>query len=199
MIKISSVILSCRTKLGDTDIKKQRYSDMEIIDAINDTVSVMSEDLLCFSKTWVIDCKECVARYELPHDFLKPIHLHLNNKLITNIKSIESEKKGSGASFDLQTVHFFGTNIKDNDRIEIYYNYIETISNKEESIHLPLNAKEIIVSYALHLLYQNPIRKDGTGRSTHYYNLYEKKIIALRNRVKMNSQSVNITTKFKKV
>ena len=202
MIVVSSLLLSIRSKLGDTDITSQRYSDAEIIDSINDALAVLSEELLCFSRTWSISCKDCVTRYALPADFLKPISLKFNSKEILNIVSVESQAQNNctfTASYDLQTVHLYLPEIKEKDKIELYYNYSETVSTKDESIPLPNNAKEIIVNYVLHLLYQNPIKKDGLQRSSYFYNLYEKKLITFRSRVKMNAQSKNIKTTFTRV
>jgi hypothetical protein len=203
MITVAEIVLSARTKLGDTDIEKYRYSDVEIIDAINDALAVMSEDLLCFSRTWVVECKKCVNRYLLPADFLRPISLLFNKKLITNIESMESRINNkttrSGVAYDNQTIHLFLGEIKASDEIEFYYNYFETVSNIEEAINLPNNAKEIIVYYVLHLLYQNPIKKDGLKRSEYYLAMYERKKIPFRSRLRKNTQSKHIRSGFKKV
>ena len=205
MVKVTDLILGIRARLGDTDITRQTYSDMEIIDAINSSLSHISEDLLCFSKTWTIPTIAGVNRYVLPMDFLRFISIRFNTTLIKNIISIEQQAKQEyptttlTASFDNQTLFIYGTEIKANDEIELYYNYFETISNKDEILIIPNNTKEVLVYYALSVLYENPVKKNGLSYSNRYRKLYDTEIIKLSSRLSKNRQSKNITTSYIKV
>jgi len=207
MVKIADVILGLRSRLGDTDVSNRRYSDPEMIDAVNSALAHLSEELLCFRRTWRVPCADGVGRYELPEDFLRPISVNYNDALITDVESMEHRMNRNGlndpgVSYDLQTLHVFpSANVKEGDVIEFYYNYFETVNDGRDTVALPNNAKEAVICYALHLLYQNPILKlsDRVKLSTHYLQLYEVAVGPLKSRVRMNAQSKNMRSNFVKV
>jgi len=198
MIKVADIILASRSRLGDIDYKNLRFSDAEIIDAINSALAHLSEELLCFAKIWVIPCKDGVNRYELPDDYLRLISVNFNGEIITKERIISLEKRKNsnfflhskvGVGLDMQTIHIFNTKIKSSDEIEIYYNYYETIDNKDDDIKFPLIGKEAIVYFVLSLLYQSPVRVNGLDRANYYRSLYEIELKKLRSRVNKDRQS----------
>lgn len=206
MVKIGDVILGLKSRLGDTDSASPRYSDPEIIDAVNSALSHLSEELLCFRRTWFVPCADGVGRYELPGDFLRLISVKYKDEIITDIESMEhrmTRRDGTadfGVSLDMQTVHIFpAENIEKEDVIELYYHYFETVSDTRDTVSLPNSAKEAIVFYVLYLLYQNPIKKDGLKISAQYFQNYQMSLRALRSRVRMNAQSKNMQTAYRKV
>ena len=206
MVKIGDVVLGIRSRLGDTDVAKQHYSDPEIIDAVNSALSHLSEELLCFRRTWLVPCLDGVGRYELPGDFLRLISVNYKGTLITEVESMEhrmNREDGAGTpgvSLDLQTIHLFPSeNIKTGDVIELYYQYYETVNDDRDDIALPNVAKEAIVFFALSLLYQNPVKKAGIEKSNYYRRMYEVELQNLRSRVRMNAQSKKIRTPYIKV
>ena len=204
MVTVSSILLSIRSKTGDTNPDKYRFSTMEIIDSINDALNIMSEELLWATRTWEIPCTEGVGRYVLPVDFLRPISASYNGKVISNIESMEHRNKNEsfsgGMAYDAQTLHVFPSDsVKEGDTIEIYYNNYETINDETDTLDVANGYKTAIVYYALHLLYQNPISKEHMKKSSEYLSLYYARISGLKGRTRSNVQSKNIRSSYRKI
>ena len=186
--------------------EKQRYSDAEIIDAVNSSLAHMSEELLCFRRTWLIPYKNNVNRYELPSDFLKLISVRYNDALVCDIESMEHREQdnyvtsGMSAALDGQTIHLFNMPQTDKtDVIKLYYNYYETVSDSRETLALPNTAKEPIVYYALGLIYENNVSSKGIEKSNRYKQLYMVEMPKLASRMRHNVQSKNIRSRHVKV
>lgn len=206
MVKIADVVLGIRSRLGDTDVHNQDYSDAEIIDAVNSALAHLSEDLLCFSRTWLIPTKEGIGRYELPSDFLRLISVKFKGATITKVESMEARSNrkyhctAPSVSLDMQTIHLFPSEgIKEGERVELYYHYFETINDESDSVSLPNNAKESMVYYALALLMENPVQSDGVQQANRYRQLYEVEKQKLASRVRKNAQSKHIRTSYQRV
>jgi len=206
MVKVGDVVLAIRSKLGDMSSEKRRYSDAEIIDAINSSLAHMSEALLCFRRTWLIPYQNNVNRYELPGDFLKLISVRYNDALVCDIESMEHREQdsymtsGMSAALDGQTIHLFNMPQTDKtDVIKLYYNYYETVSDSRETLALPNTAKEPIIYYALGLMYENNISSKGIEKSNRYKQLYAIEMPKLASRMHHNVQSKNIRSRHVKV
>ncbi len=206
MVKVGDVVLAIRSKLGDMSSEKQRYSDPEIIDAVNSSLAHMSEELLCFRRTWLIPYKNNMNRYELPSDFLRLISVRYNEALICDIESMEHREQdsyatsGMSAALDGQTIHLFNIPETENvDIIKLYYNHYETVSDDRETLPLPNSAKEAIVYYALGLMYENNVSSKGIEKSNRYKQLYAIEMPKLASRMRHNVQSKNIRSRHVKV
>ena len=206
-VKVSDVLLGVRSRLGDEDVTKLRYQTPEILDGVNSALSHLSEELLCFARTWLIPCIDGVGRYELPSDFLRPISANYNDALITEIESMESRMNaqhtvscGQVLAYDMQTLHVFpAEGVKDKDKIALYYHYCETVSDEREVVGLPNVAKEALVYFVLHLMYQKPVSSKSLEKSNYYLELYERELVKLRSRVRKNQQSKHIRTAYQRV
>ena len=203
MIKVGSLFLGIQSRLGDVDPKKRHYNDTEIIEAINSALAHVSEELLCFSRTWLIPCIDGVNRYKLPSDVLRPISANYNKKHIENVVSMEALAKPSSCAcgvtvaYDLQTLHLFNVPlVKKSDVIELYYNYTESINDKTDTIDLPSTAKESLIYYALGLLFENNVSSRGIEKSNRFKQLYELELAKVRSRVRKNQQSKHIISYF---
>ena len=204
-VRVSALLLGIRSRLGDTDPAQYRYSDPEIIDAVNDALAHLSEELLCFSKTWILPTREGVGVYPLPEDHLETVSVRYNGEVIHKrdmLSMAYRETKGidTGVSVDLQTVRLYPeSQVKDGQRISMYYHYTETINDKSDTIALPGTAKLPIIYFALGILYENPIKKDGASHSNRAQTLFEKYLIPLRSRLRKNAQSGQIRSRHTKV
>ena len=209
-VKVADVILAIRSRLGDEDSTSYRYVEPEIIDAVNSALAHLSEELLCFSRTWIIPCLDKVNRYELPSDFLRPISVNYNGVLAKDILSMEVFMSNDRFSldtipnktvaYDMQTLHLLSfSNIKKGDLLELYYHCYENIDNSNDTVGLPALAKEALVYFALHLLFQKPVASKGLEKSNYYFGLYERELFKLRSRVRKNQQSKNIRSSFTRV
>lgn len=203
MIKASNLILSIRQKLNDKDTNRYKFTSPEVVDAINLALIDISEDLLFFNRIWKIKCNKEKVRYSLPSDFLRLISVRLNDRKIENIKSLEAYESIDGnytkpvAIIDNISIRVY--DLKDDDELEIEYNYIEHIDDENSQFEASLLLYEPIVLYATAQLYQNPVFKDGLQKSAFYQNLYERKMGSVRSRIKSSSNSKNIIIKYRKV
>ncbi len=196
MIKASALILSIRQKLNDNDPDNYKYFNPEIIDAINSGLKNISNDLLYFSRVWKIKCKEDQERYDLPEDFLKPIRVLLNGKKIFSVKSQKSDDTLNAIVFDDISIRLYVAH-KDDDVLDIEYNYIEQIDTTESDIFCSLLLYDAIIYYALSILFQNPIKKDGLERGDYFLSKYNREVNNIKDTIRSNRQTQNIKTKFK--
>lgn len=204
MVTVASIILSIRSKSGDTDAAKYRFVDAEIVDNINDALNVLSEELLWSTRTWQIPCVDGVGRYVLPADFLRPISASYNGSIIEEIESLEhrqqSQNFATGMAYDSRTVHIYpGVDVKSSDKIELYYNNYETVNDVTDTLAIANGYKTAIVYYALHMMYQNPIAKDHMNRSSEYLSLYMARVANLKSLQRSNVQSKRIRSRYVKV
>ncbi|DAB40282.1 MAG TPA: hypothetical protein CFH81_08795 [Sulfurovum sp. UBA12169] len=204
MIDVSMLTLSIRTKIGDTDAAKYRFSDMQIIDAVNAALDELSEGLLWSVRTWVIPCKDGVGRYALPDDFLRPVYASFNGKIIKEIESLEhraiSDNFSTGIAYDNRTLHLFPEeSIRASDTVELYYNNYENINDKSDTLDLPNGYKLVIEYYVLHLLYQNPIANNHMQKSAEALQLFERRLEKIKGITRANVQSKRVRSPYNKV
>ena len=81
MIQANDILLAARSRLNDTDTKKYRWSDEELIDYINSSLADISKELECFTHKEHIYIKNRESRYRLPHDILRVLSLFLSQLL----------------------------------------------------------------------------------------------------------------------
>jgi hypothetical protein len=204
MITVASIIDRIRSKTGDTDPLKYRYSDMEIVDGVNDALDMMSEELLWSTRTWQVPCQDGVGRYALPTDFLRPISASYNGETIHDIVSFEArlqnEDRNGGMAYDNRTFHLFpATGVKSGDVVELYYNNYEHVNDATDTLAFASGFRSAIVYCTLHMLYQNPISKDHMKKSSEYLSLYYARLPGLKSRARSNVQSKRLRSGYRKV
>ena len=191
MIKVQLLVASIRSKLGDTNGENYYYADTEIVEAINGALRDISQNALCFFKTWQIQSIRDVKRYKLPSDFIlfsKKYPDSVDNDLIDYI--------------DSQTFYVKVVPQKLEDgRYPIwsfYYNYTERIYGVEDTLNILDGFFEPIVYYALHSLCMSPNRENGLMQSEFFQARY---IEALRLPVHHARKVTNNTknTKYRRV
>lgn len=153
MIQVNELLVACRSRLGDIEPKKYRWSDEELIDYINMSISSISIELQPFTHTHFFYVKKNEDRYILPHNFTRILSITLDDKPL-NIVGYEYFVQNKininelSASFDEQSVFLYPiARFKENQKIEISYKYIEEVSTKEDKIKLSTAAKSFTVSY----------------------------------------------------
>jgi hypothetical protein len=205
MIQVNDILLAARSRLNDTDTKKYRWSDEELIDYINSSLADISKELECFTHKEHIYIKNNEDRYRLPHDILRVLSVSIDDKPIT-IKGYEYMSKHKHDIYDLcvyfDEQSFFLYPIgkfKDDDKVKIDYKYIFQIEHKSDYIKISKLAKKAILFHTLHLSYQINTSEKNAGKSTHYLNLYDKEIATLRVTYFKNKHSKDIKQKFRKV
>ncbi len=191
---VNDILLSVREKIGDKDRTNYRWSDEELIDAINSSLCDITQEINPWDDgEWIIPLQEGQNRYELPPYFHKLKFVKINKNIIdkscivgydTFIKSGESSHV---VSISINNFHI--KPVKKDDVVVVYYDRQEQIAYIKDKINLPDSYKDAIVFYVCHLLNQSPVRKDGDQKSITYLNLYEKKIAKLRESAWHNKHS----------
>lgn len=205
MIQANDILLAARSRLNDTDTKKYRWSDEELIDYINSSLADISKELECFTHKEHIYIKNRESRYRLPHDILRVLSVSIDDKPIT-IKGYEYMSKHKHDIYDLcvyfdeQSFFLYPIEkLEDGKKVEIDYKYIFQIEHKSDYIKISKLAKKAILFHTLHLSYQINTSEKNAGKSTHYLNLYDKEIATLRVTYFKNKHSKDIKQKFRKV
>lgn len=205
MIQANDILLAARSRLNDTDTKKYRWSDEELIDYINSSLADISKELECFTHKEHIYIKNRESRYRLPHDILRVLSVSIDDKPIT-IKGYEYMSKHKHDIYDLcvyfdeQSFFLYPIEkLEDGKKVEIDYKYIPQIEHKSDFIKVSKLTKKAILFHTLHLAFQINTSEKNAGKSTHYLNLYDKEIATLRVTYFKNKHSKDIKQKFRKV
>ncbi len=205
MIQASDILLAVRSRLNDTDTKKYRWSDEEIIDYINSSLADISKELECFTHKEHIYIKNNEDRYRLPHDILRVLSVTIENQPIT-IKGYEWVLKNKHNIYDIcvyfdeQSFFLYPIGkLETGKKVEIDYKYIAQVENKSDFIKVSKLAKKAILFHTLHLAFQINTSEKNAGKSTHYLNLYDKELATLRVSYFKNKHSKDIKQKFRKV
>ncbi|NKQ40044.1 MAG: hypothetical protein HF962_00520 [Sulfurovum sp.] len=204
-VPVERLLLSLRSKLGDTVADRPRYNDAALIDAVNAALSWISTEALPFRKTWEIETIDGVQSYRLPDDWEKRIAVYIDGEQVHRVISEEENHRAEGiyvpyAVIDAQTIAVYtGSAMKAGRRIKLHYYHQETVSDARENIPLSAGWREPIVYYALSELMLNPNKKDGMNRSQYYLGLAEKKAAPLKSRLASERATHSIRVPYRSV
>lgn len=203
MIQVNDIILHLRSRLSDVDA--QKWSDEELIDLINSSLTDISKELEPFTHQEYIFVNENENRYRLPHNILRVLSVNIDDKPIT-IKSYEWLIQNKNniddicVCFDEQSFFLYPIErLSVGQKVEINYKYIEQVEFKKDFINISILAKKAIQFHALHLAYQIFTSEKNAGKSTHYLNLYDKELSTLRITYFKNKHSKKIKSKFRRI
>lgn len=207
MIRVSDVILKIRTRLGDTDYTKYKWSDEELFDYINSSLTHIATEFLIFTDRTEIDLKAGVNRYKIPNNSINVISLNINN-IPVGIKSLawiqnnlnNINKNDFYVCFDEQSLYIYPiSNILDDMKIEMFFNYIPQIDNIEDEINISILANDALLFYSLHLAFQINTSEKNATKSLNYLNLFERQMEKIKGVLIGNKQSKKIRSKYKRV
>lgn len=207
MIRTSDVILKVRNRLSDTDHTKYKWSDEELFDYINSSLTHIATEFLIFTDRIKINLEAGTNRYKTPANFINIISLNINNNPIkikslawiqNNINNIN--KKHFYICFDEQSLYIYPiSNILDDMSIEMFFNYIPQIDNLEDEINISIIASDALLFYTLHLAFQINTSEKNATKSLNYLNLFERQIEKIKGVLIGNKQSKKIRSRYKKV
>lgn len=207
MISVSSVILKARSRLSDTDHTKYKWTDEELFDYINSSLTHIATEFLIFTDRTEIDLKAGVNRYKTPTNSINVISLNINNNPVeikslawmqNNINNIN--KNHFYICFDEQSLYIHPiSNILDDMKIEMFFNYIPQIDNIEDEINISILANDALLFYSLHLAFQINTSEKNATKSLNYLNLFERQMEKIKGVLVGNKQSKKIRSKFIKV
>lgn len=206
-MQVNDILLAVRSRLNDTDSKKYRWSDEELMDMINSSLANLSRELFLFSDIENYTVKDSENRYKLPYNCIKVITININNTPAT-IKSFNwmSQNKHTidddnfYVCMDEQSFFLYPIDLlEDGIKIEVVYNFIEQIESKTDNISMSSVAKNALLFYTMHMAYQIYTSDKNAGKSTHYLNLYDKEIYMLRDLYYKNKHSKKLKSKFVRV
>lgn len=207
MIRASDVILKIRSRLSDTDHTKYKWSDEELFDYINSSLTHIATEFLIFTDRTIIDLKTGVNRYKTPNNSINVISLNINDMPIAikslawiqnNLKNIN--KNDFYVCFDEKSLYVHPiSNILDDMKIEMFFNYIPQIDNIEDEINISILAGDALLFYSLHLAFQINTSEKNATKSLNYLNLFERQMGKIKGVLIGNKQSKKIRSKYRKV
>jgi len=201
MIQANEIILFARSRLGDKDTK--RWSDEELIDLINSSLSDISCKLEPFTHKEFIIIKKNQDRYKLPFNILRVLSVNYKNVPLS-IKSFEYLMQNRHnidslcVCFDEQSFFLYPfEKFKVGEKIELYYKYIEQIKSKQDFINISVLVKKALEFHTLHLAYQVNTSEKNINKSNMYLNLYDKTLETLKVTYFKNKHSKKLKNKFR--
>lgn len=207
MIAVNDIILKMRSRLGDNDPSKQKWSDAELIDNINSALTQLSVSMLYATRTQKYIVTGTHNHFELPHNMARVVAITVNEERVT-IKSFEwLQNNKQSLDKDTFTVCMDDTSfflyplelLEDGLEVAFYYNYIQQINDVSETINLPIVLGDAILFYALHMSLQVNTSDKNTSKSTHYLNLYDRQVQIAGAALHKNKHSKRLTSKYKRI
>jgi hypothetical protein len=189
MVHIDRVIADIRSKLGDTKSENYKYSNSEIINALNNGLTEISQDSLAFGRIWLFELKECVTRYENPKDFIKFVD---KKTVVENDNSLIVEQ-------DTQTFFIDEHIFKIKKRLKLYYYYHETIYDGETILRINSGFGLALIYFALSQLFMTPNRENGLQMSEFFYNKYKDALILPMHHTKIATTKKNLKRSYRRV
>jgi len=203
MIQVNDIILFVRSRLGDNEAKK--WSDYELIDLINSSLSDISRELEPFTHKEFIIIKKNQDRYKLPFNILRVLSVNYKNVPLS-IKSFEYLMQNRHninslcVCFDEQSLFLYPLEkFKVGEKIDIFYKYIEQVKSKQDFINISILVKKALQFHTLHLAYQVNTSEKNINKSNMYLSLYDKNLETLRVTYFKNKHSKKLRNKFRSI
>lgn len=207
MIAVNDIILKMRSRLGDIDTLKQKWSDAELIDNINSALSQLAVSMLYATREQKYIVSGTNNRFELPHNMARVVAITINEERVT-IKSFEwlqnnkSELKDDEFTVCMDDTSFFLyplALLEDGLEIVFNYNYIQQINDVSETIDLPVLLSDAILFYAMHMSLQVNTSEKNANKSAHFLNLYERQVQMMSMTLSKNKHSKRLTSRYKRI
>jgi len=204
---VYDVLLNIRSRLNDTDDTKYRWSDEELVDAINSSLSKISTALHIYTNTHIEKIVANQNRYKLPFNVVKVLSVDVGGYPAT-IKSLEWMEQNKNyidddnffVCFDRESFSLYPIKLLEVDmEVSVRYSYVGKVYRLEDEIGLSDIFKDAIVFYAMHLALQVNTSEKNQNKSVYYLNLFNGEMMTLKSTVYGNKHSRNIVSKYKKV
>lgn len=207
MIAVSDIILKMRSRLGDNDPLKYKWSDAELIDSINSALIQLSTHMLTSTRVRRYATTATNNRYELPHNMVKVIAITIENEpvIIKSFEWIQNNKNILSHNvfyvcMDEQSFYLYPIELlKDAPEVEFSYNYIQHINDASENIDMTPLLSDAILFYAMHLSLQVNTSEKNAGKSMQYLNLFKDQVATLSGAIYKNKHSKKLTTRYKRI
>lgn len=207
MISVNDIVLKMRSRLGDNDPAKQKWSDAELIDNINSALAQLAVSMLFAVRTEKYTVVGTNNRFELPHNMARVVAITINNERVT-IKSFEWLQNNKlnivddGFVVCMDDISFFlypQELLKEGLEIVFDYNYIQQINDESEIIDMPIILSDAILFYAMHMSLQVNTSDKNINKSANFLNLYERQVQIVGTAIYKNKHSKRLTSKFKRI
>ena len=207
MILVSEIIAKLRTRLGDKDHTKYKWSDQELIDNINSSLIQLSIYLLTSTGIQNIKTKQGVNRYKLQENIVKVISINIDEEP-TVIKSFEWMQNNKNTidddnfyvCMDEQSFYIYPKHlIQDDMSVEVAYNYIQKINDIGENIDMSEMVADAIVFYSMSLCMEVNTKSENMNKKMQYLNLFKDQIQMLKATFYKNKHSKRLSSKYKRI
>lgn len=198
-MKASEMIAKLRSRLRDEE--KEGWSDDELLDTVNLSLSAIAHDFMLWKKRWNTLTSSGVDTYSIPEDFMAPISLAVNSVIIP-IKGIEyalQDSSDSACAFiDINSLILYPM---PTDEVEVILNYhaifqSDTVNN---ILKIGIEHVDTVMYYALSQALQKEASEDSLAKSKYYLSLYKDRIKVVAKITHQRRNTSGITSKFQRV
>jgi hypothetical protein len=191
------MITQIRYKLRDE--ASQQWSDDELLTNINFALSSMARKLRLWKNRFISMTSQGVDTYSIPDDFISPISVIVDEKLIP-IKGIEfslssPELNHPCAFIDNDALILFPLPTSEVQFI-LNYNSNRLLKSNNDVLAVTDEYLDTILFYALSMSYQKQLGPESLNQSKYFLGLYEKQVNELNEIATKRRSSRTIKSNF---
>jgi hypothetical protein len=207
VIAVNDIILKLRSRLGDNEPSKQKWSDAELIDNINSALTQLAVSMIYSFKTQKYIVSRTNNRFELPYNIARIVAITIKDERAT-IKSFQwlqnSKQRLKSDEFVvcMDDISFFLYPLElleDGVEILFDYNHIQQINDVSENIDMSIMLSDAILFYAMHMSLQVNTSEKNANKSLHYLNLFDKQVSTMSGVIYKNRHSKRLTSRYKRI
>lgn len=198
---LASVLIGqMRSRLRDE--AKEGYSDAELIDSLNFSLSAIAHRLLPWKGRFSVMGTAGVDTYVLPNDFMAPISL-VYGGVVVSIQgiglSLSQDGYGKSAAFIDNNALIISPMPLSAQQIHLNYHALHRISLISDVVDLPNELQDTVLYYALSLALQKEAHEQSMAQSKYYHDLYEQRCRDISKVSAMRRSSISVKSHFQKV
>lgn len=172
----SDVISDVRSRLLDES--KEGWSDPELLGNLNMALSAIAADLMLWKRRWSTIASFGVDTYSIPEDFMAPISLFINSKVI-EVKATEtalrSESDDPAAFIDLNSLIIYPMP-KEGDTIILNYHATSRCNTLEDIVKVGYEHIDAVIFYTMSMSLSKDQSETALPKSKHFLSLYKDRI-----------------------
>jgi hypothetical protein len=171
----SELIGKMRSRLRDE--AKEGWSDPELLDSVNFALVAVAGKLLPWKGRWVSDTITGVDTYSVPDDFMAPISLYVDGKVV-EIKGIEwalsHDSETPVAFIDMGSLILYPVPTQAQP-IVFNYHANRKIAEVSDDLNISAEMEDTVLYYALSLAHQKQANEESLTQSQYYLKLYRER------------------------
>lgn len=191
-----------RMRMRLRDEEGEGWSDAELLDSINLSLSAIAVKLMPWKNRWHTMAFEGVDTYSIPEDFVAPISVIVGGVMMP-IRGIEY---ALGYDMPDQPCVFI-----DNDSLILYpipdhsmdiivnYHAVFKVKTPDDLLKIPDEISDTVLFYALSLAHQKEAHEASMAQSKYYLQLYKDRCVDSSKASRMRRSGTRTQSRFIKV